>query len=59
MKIRLNKILNFYCLLLGHLEKLWAYLNIQQLMDKYELDKNENSTAKTKALELALKVSLL
>jgi len=46
-------------LAIGHLEKLWAYLNIQQLMDKYELDKNENSTAKSKALELALEVSWL
>jgi len=27
-------------------------------MDKYELDKNENSTAKAKALELALEVSI-
>ncbi|KAL5240415.1 hypothetical protein ACI65C_007825 [Semiaphis heraclei] len=43
----------------GHLEKLWAFLNIQQLMDKYELDKNENSTAKAKALELALKYSFV
>lgn len=41
---------------LGHLEKLWAYLHIQQLLDEYELDKNENSTAKAKALDLALKV---
>lgn len=46
------------CILtLGHLEKLWAYLNIQQLMDKYELNKNEKSMEKAKALELALKVS--
>jgi len=43
-------------LITGHLEKLWAYLNIQQLMDQYELNKNENSTAKAKALELALEV---
>jgi len=48
----------FFCLITGHLEKLWAYLNIQQLMDKYELNKNENSTAKSKALELALEVSI-
>lgn len=40
----------------GHLEKLWAYLYIQQLMDKYESNKNKNSTEKAKALELALKV---
>lgn len=44
-------------MLTGHLEKLWAYLYIQQLMDQYELNKNENSTEKAKALELALKVS--
>ncbi|XP_022178934.1 inter-alpha-trypsin inhibitor heavy chain H3-like [Myzus persicae] len=44
---------------IGHLEKLWAYLNIQQLMDKYELNKNENSTAKAKALELALEYSFV
>lgn len=44
-------------LITGHLEKLWAYLHIKQLMDDYELNKNENSTAKAKALELALKVS--
>lgn len=43
--------------MIGHLEKLWAYLYIQQLMDKYEMEKNENSTAKAKALELALQVS--
>jgi len=48
---------NLYFLVIGHLEKLWAYLYIQQLTDKYELDKNENSTAKAKALELALEVS--
>lgn len=46
----------FDVLITGHLEKLWAYLNIQQLMDKYELNKNENSTEKAKALELALEV---
>jgi hypothetical protein len=51
MRIMMNHILT-----VGHLEKLWAYLNIQQLMDKYELNKNEKSTAKAKALELALKV---
>jgi len=46
-----------FCILTtGHLEKLWAYLNIQQLMDQYELNKNENSTEKAKALELALEV---
>ncbi|XP_050055033.1 inter-alpha-trypsin inhibitor heavy chain H3-like isoform X3 [Aphis gossypii] len=44
---------------IGHLEKLWAYLNIQQLLDKYELNKNENSTAKAKALELALEYSFV
>ncbi|XP_025205473.1 inter-alpha-trypsin inhibitor heavy chain H4-like isoform X2 [Melanaphis sacchari] len=44
---------------IGHLEKLWAYLNIQQLMDKYELNKNENSTEKAKALELALEYSFV
>ncbi|CAH1724075.1 unnamed protein product [Aphis gossypii] len=44
---------------IGHLEKLWAYLNIQQLMDQYELNKNENSTAKAKALELALEYSFV
>ncbi|MBO8666403.1 hypothetical protein INO76_15355, partial [Staphylococcus aureus] len=44
---------------IGHLEKLWAYLNIQQLMDQYELNKNENSTEKAKALELALKYSFV
>lgn len=44
-------------LLLGYLEKLWAYLNIQQLMDQYELNKLESSYEKSKALELALKVS--
>ncbi|KAF0728717.1 inter-alpha-trypsin inhibitor heavy chain H4-like isoform X1, partial [Aphis craccivora] len=44
---------------IGHLEKLWAYLNIQQLMDEYELNKNENSTAKAKALELALEYSFV
>ncbi|XP_050443341.1 inter-alpha-trypsin inhibitor heavy chain H3-like isoform X2 [Adelges cooleyi] len=43
----------------GHLEKLWAYLHIQQLMDEYELNKNENSSAKAKALELALKYSFV
>lgn len=48
-----------YYILIGHLEKLWAYLNIQQLMDKYELNKNENSTDKAKALELALEVSYI
>lgn len=49
----------YHIFLLGHLEKLWAYLYIQQLMDKYELNKNENSTAKAKALELALKVTFI
>lgn len=58
VRILTNRIL-FCILAIGHLEKLWAYLNIQQLMDKYELNKNENSTAKAKALELALKVSYL
>lgn len=43
--------------MIGHLEKLWAYLSIQQLMDKYELNKNENSSAKALALKLALQVS--
>jgi len=42
----------------GHLEKLWAYLYIQQLTDQYELNKNNNSTEKAKALELALKVNI-
>ncbi|KAL4098181.1 hypothetical protein QTP88_022829 [Uroleucon formosanum] len=44
---------------IGHLERLWAYLNIQQLMDKYELNKNENSMEKAKALELALEYSFV
>ncbi|VVC40295.1 Hypothetical protein CINCED_3A001874 [Cinara cedri] len=44
---------------IGHLEKLWAYLHIQQLMDDYEVNKNENSTAKAKALELALRYSFV
>ncbi|XP_050533848.1 inter-alpha-trypsin inhibitor heavy chain H3-like [Daktulosphaira vitifoliae] len=43
----------------GHLEKLWAFLHIQQLIDQHKLEKNENSTAKTKALELALKYSFV
>ncbi|XP_022172077.1 inter-alpha-trypsin inhibitor heavy chain H4-like isoform X2 [Myzus persicae] len=44
---------------IGHLQKLWAYLHIQQLMDTYELNKNENSIEKSKALELALEYSFV
>jgi hypothetical protein len=44
---------------IGHLEKLWAYLNIQQLMDQYELNKNENSTERARALKLALEYSFV
>lgn len=51
--------INTICFVIGHLERLWAYLNIQQLMDKYELDKHENSTAKADALKLALEVCIL
>jgi hypothetical protein len=44
------------------LERLWAYLTIQQLMDKHDLQGEDDANsidskdAKRKALELALKV---
>lgn len=43
------------------LERLWAYLTIQQLLEKHELqgedtDSAEAKDSKTKALQLALKV---
>jgi len=52
----INNILIYIPSIIGNLEKLWAYLNIQQLMDQYELNKNENSTERARALKLALEV---
>lgn len=57
IRVKIKKFIVFF--IIGHLERLWAYLSIQQLMDKYELDKHENSTAKAEALRLALEVSIL
>jgi uncharacterized protein YegL len=39
----------------GHLEKLWAFMYIKELLDLHSLQDNVNSTYKDKALELSLK----
>ncbi|XKL64670.1 hypothetical protein PGB90_004756 [Kerria lacca] len=38
----------------GHLEKLWSYLYIKQLLDKDLISEEKNSTYKQQALELSL-----
>uniref|UniRef100_A0A1B6KKL4 VIT domain-containing protein n=1 Tax=Graphocephala atropunctata TaxID=36148 RepID=A0A1B6KKL4_9HEMI len=46
---------------LGHLEKTWAYLTIQQLLDKSDSldDSNERNQTKKEALKLALQYSFV
>ncbi|XP_065201331.1 inter-alpha-trypsin inhibitor heavy chain H3-like isoform X3 [Planococcus citri] len=43
----------------GHLEKLWAYLYIKELLDKDLLSDEKNSTYKQKALKLSLEYSFV
>lgn len=43
----------------GHLEKLWAYMYIKELLDKDLLSDEKNSTYKQKALKLSLEYSFV
>uniref|UniRef100_A0A1Y1M955 Inter-alpha-trypsin inhibitor heavy chain H4-like n=2 Tax=Photinus pyralis TaxID=7054 RepID=A0A1Y1M955_PHOPY len=44
---------------ISNMERLWAYLNIKQLLENKDVSENETSVLKEKALDLALKYSFV